>query len=109
MTCNAAVRRDLYPARINLTADFHRVRATRVEMAAARWRKRGRNLALQPRHDDLRLRIGYRRRRPERARVRVQRFVEDRRHRTTLDDASQVHHRHGAAEMADDAEVVRDE
>jgi len=39
----------------------------------------------------------------------MERRIEDLRHRPLLDDAAEIHHRDLAAEMPDDAEIVRDE
>ena len=39
----------------------------------------------------------------------MQRLLEDRRHRAFLDDPAEVHHGDALAEVAHDAEVVRDE
>ena len=37
------------------------------------------------------------------------RIVEDVSHRSLLDDATGVHHRHAVRHFGDDAEIVRDE
>ena len=77
-----------------------------MEVAAAGRRQRGRYLALELGHDDLGLGIGNGRGIAKRAGIRMQRLVEDRRHRPALDDAAQIHDRDRAAEMADDAEIM---
>src|SRR6266851_4844461 len=105
---NAPVGCHLHPARIDLAADLHDVRAARMEVAAAGRRQRGRHLALELGHDDLGLGIGHGRCIAKCAGVGVQRLVENRRYRAALDDAPQIHDRYRAAEMADDAEIMGD-
>ena len=70
---------------------------------------RRRHLALDAQHHHLELRVGDRRGVAQHPGIGVQRLLEDRRDRTGLDDAAEIHDRHALAEIAHDAEVVRDE
>ena len=82
-----------------------------AEVAARRWIDRVGELAGE--HDALpgalELRVGHRRRREQRLRVRVQRRSEELFGGRGLHDAAEVHHRHPVGEVTDDGEVVRDE
>src|SRR5713101_4580948 len=89
-------------------AALDRQRAARVEGAARRQRGRVGRLAVdgrQPRGGVAKARDGL----DERPRVGMGRGVEDRPHRTSLDQAPPVHHRHLVAHPRHDAEVVGDE
>jgi hypothetical protein len=54
-------------------------------------------------------RVGLRRRFEQADGVRVLRAAEDRRRRSDLDDATEVHDRHAIGDVADDRKLVRDE
>src|SRR5436309_360693 len=90
-------------------APCHRVRAARVEAAAARRRERARHLA---RHDDLvplLVGVGRQRRREERLGIGVPGCGGDGLGGADLDDLPEVHHRDRVAHVRDGREVVRDE
>src|SRR6266545_3866722 len=109
VTGDAAFVRELPPFRIDLAADRHNVRTERVEVTAGGRIDGGRNLAFDAKHHHLESRIGHRRGVAQHPRIRVQRLLEDRGDWAGLDDAPQVHDRHALAEVANDAEIVRDE
>ena len=106
-----ATRRQLDQRRILLAAHGHRMRAARVEAAAARRAHHAGHFAAQDLARALALdhRVGHRHRRQQRLRVRMPRFAEQRVAVGDLDDAAQVHHRHAVADVAHHREVVRDE
>ncbi len=90
-------------------AHVHRFGAARVERAAGRRVLGVRHLAGQHHAYIAPVRIGLRYRRNERLGIGMARPGEQRIGRRGLDDASQVHHRDGVADMLDDREIVRDE
>src|SRR5215470_1292192 len=102
-------RRGLLERRRLGPAHLDRVRAAGMEVAARRRRRGIRHLARQ--HDALaarpRIRLGHRGQ--ERRRVRVLGRGEDLLGLAELDDAADVHHRDTVTDVADDAQVVRDE
>src|SRR5262249_7722985 len=93
----------------SVAADIHGVRATRMEMTAARRIRRGGDLAGQLGESDAHRRSGNRRGRAERLRIGMTRRVKDLRDWPDLDDASEIHDGDPLTKLPDDAEVVRDE
>src|SRR5215207_10309249 len=83
-------------------------RAARVEGAGLRGIGRGGDLAgNRPERRRAALELGHRLHKCRG--IRMTRRRVDRRRRSALDDAAEIHHRDAVAEMPDDAEVVRDE
>src|SRR5712692_1873247 len=109
MAGDAALAIHLPPFGIYLAADRHDMRAARMEMAARRRVDRRGHLALDTQHRHLDLRVRHRRGVAQHLGIGMQRLLEDVRDRPGLDDAAEIHHRHALAEIADDAEIVRDE
>src|SRR5436190_1465816 len=97
--------------RLDLHADLRHVAATRVEAAARRRVDRARDVALED--DPLALvaqvRIRDRHGGEQRLGVRHDRPVVELLCRRELDEFAEVHHRDPVADVAHDAEVVRDE
>src|SRR5215472_8100282 len=109
MTRNPVSYHRLNELRLLDTATIECIGTACVETATWRRLDGARHVARQNDALAARSRIGYRHRREQCLRVRVQRIAEEFVFRGELDNAAEIHHGDTIADVLDDRQIVRDE